>query len=219
MSDERGSFLSRWSSRKLEAKHGQDDHASDSPEPPNTTVPAEPEVTPDEVAALPRIEEITAETDISGFLRKGVPEGLRKAALRRMWLLDPKIRDYVGDARDYAYDWNSPGGVPTSGPLTLADDPARMLARVIGSDGQSPAKLEHSSGAMAPDGAAGQPNEVEGLIRLPDSGPVPVGGHGAQFAASVSQPAADSHPGGAPHDPEQGRPVARRKRHGTAKPA
>ena len=38
-----------------------------------------------------------------------------------MWALDPKIRDYVGEARDYAYDWNTPGGVPGSGPVPWQD--------------------------------------------------------------------------------------------------
>ena len=53
-------------------------------------------------------------TDITGFLRKGVPEHLRNAALRKSWALDPAIRNYVNPALDYAYDWNTPGGVPAA---------------------------------------------------------------------------------------------------------
>ena len=48
-------------------------------------------------------------------MQKGVPEALRNAALRKMWVLDPSIRNYVGEALDYAWDWNAPGGVPGSG--------------------------------------------------------------------------------------------------------
>jgi hypothetical protein len=48
-----------------------------------------------------------------------------------MWSLDPKIRDFVGDAREYAYDWNAPGGVPGYGPLPTTDDILRMAARIV----------------------------------------------------------------------------------------
>ena len=68
------------------------------------------------------MDELTPETDITVFLRKGVPEFLKNAALRRMWSLDPAIRDYVSEAREYAYDWNVPGGVPgevTAGPAEI----------------------------------------------------------------------------------------------------
>jgi Protein of unknown function (DUF3306) len=96
---------------------------------------AETGITAEEIAALPSLEELTAETDMSGFLRKGVPEPLRNAALRRMWSLDPKIRDFVCEAREYAYDWNTPGGVPgSSGPLPAAEDIARMAARIVGGE-------------------------------------------------------------------------------------
>jgi hypothetical protein len=135
MTEERDSFLSRWSRRKLETRQAPrpepidaEEQAASGPEPPES----EPEITPEEIEALPRIEEITPETDISGFLRKGVPEMLRKAALRRMWALDPAIRDYVGDARDYAYDWNVLGSVPGNGPLLPTDDVAGLVERVLG---------------------------------------------------------------------------------------
>jgi hypothetical protein len=51
-----------------------------------------------------------------------VPQILRNAAMRRMWVLDPAIRDYVDPALDYAYDWNIPGGVPGNGPLAEGFD-------------------------------------------------------------------------------------------------
>ena len=67
-----------------------------------------------DLSSLPKLEELTAATDITAFLRKGVPEHLRNAALRKSWALDPAIRNYVNPALDYAYDWNTPGGVPGS---------------------------------------------------------------------------------------------------------
>ncbi|TIU06806.1 MAG: DUF3306 domain-containing protein, partial [Mesorhizobium sp.] len=51
---------------------------------------------------LPRVEDLTAESDLSAFLRKGVPKMLKRAALRRMWSLDPAIRDHIGPS-EYAW--------------------------------------------------------------------------------------------------------------------
>ena len=82
--------------------------------------------------ALPKLEELTATTDITAFLRKGVPEHLRNAALRKSWALDPAIRNYVNPALDYAYDWNTPGGVPGSGELGADVDVARLVSQIMG---------------------------------------------------------------------------------------
>lgn len=102
-------FLARWSQRKREAKAKEQE-----------TLPAEaaPATEPEQefdLASLPDLKSLTAETDLSLFMQKGVPEALRNAALRKMWVLDPAIRNYVGEALDYAWDWNAPGGVPGSG--------------------------------------------------------------------------------------------------------
>ncbi|WP_052763886.1 DUF3306 domain-containing protein [Microvirga massiliensis] len=147
MSDDREDFLARWSRRKREAnragtetpsgesrtthpeplRHGPDEEGSSGGAERTAPASVEPTLTEEELAALPKIEEISAQTDIAGFLRKGVPEALRNAALRRMWSVDPAIRDYVGDARDYAWDWNTPGGVPGNGPLLPGDDADGVL--------------------------------------------------------------------------------------------
>lgn len=144
MSREEDGFLSRWSRRKQEARRAPEPDPTPEPEAPpgpaaEPTSPAEAQVpavdpdaiTPEELAALPPVESIGPETDIAGFLRKGVPAALRKAALRRVWAADPAIRDYVNEAREYAYDWNVPGGVPGSGELDPGE--ARtLLARMFG---------------------------------------------------------------------------------------
>jgi hypothetical protein len=139
VSDERSAFLSRWSRRKLDPRRvGDVAPPSDAPPQDETTAAPEPavegdgELTPDEIAALPKVEDLTADSDITVFLRKGVPALLRNAALRRMWSLDPAIRDYVSEAREYAYDWNVPGGVPGNGPLLPGDDVEAMLGRIFG---------------------------------------------------------------------------------------
>src|SRR3546814_7221733 len=65
---------------------------------------------------LPSLENLTAESDLTAFLREGVPESLKKAALRKMWLLDPAIRDHVGLA-ECTWDFNRPGSIPGFGPI------------------------------------------------------------------------------------------------------
>ena len=138
MSGERDDFLSRWSRRKIEVRQETSQvntlagAALPEPAQPPTASGNDLALTPDEIAALPKIDELTPETDITVFLRKGVPEFLKNAALRRMWSLDPSIRDYVGDARDYAYDWNVLGGVPGNGPLLPGDDVEAMVGQTFG---------------------------------------------------------------------------------------
>jgi len=126
------SFLARWSQRKHEAK--QPDH--DAPT-ANSDVPSGPVAESDvaqefDLSSLPKLEDMTATTDITAFLRKGVPEHLRNAALRKSWALDPAIRNYVNPALDYAYDWNTPGGVPGSSEIGSGMDVARLVSQIMG---------------------------------------------------------------------------------------
>jgi hypothetical protein len=137
MSDESAgnkNFMARWSQRKQEAK--QPDH--DAPT-ANSDVPSGPVAESDvvqefDLSSLPKLEDMTATTDITAFLRKGVPEHLRNAALRKSWALDPAIRNYVNPALDYAYDWNTPGGVPGSSEIGSGMDVARLVSQIMGGE-------------------------------------------------------------------------------------
>lgn len=128
-------FFSRWSRRKLEeAAPDPDEAAVDLRQAEDSAAPVTPQtetsvdvVTEQELAALPDPDAVTTWSDITGFLRQGIPLALRNRALRRIWSLDPSIRDYVGDARDYAWDWNVPGGMPVSGPLPATTDVGKMV--------------------------------------------------------------------------------------------
>ncbi len=139
-------FLSRWSRRKHASVNAKQAEAGPAEPVAAEAAEANPlapidcedagagshsELSAEELEQLPRAEDLTASTDITPFLRGRVPEALRNAALRRMWSLDPSIREYVGDARDYAYDWNMPGGVPGSSPLLPTDDVKEMLRQVL----------------------------------------------------------------------------------------
>jgi Protein of unknown function (DUF3306) len=81
--------------------------------------------------SVPRIESITADTDVRRFLAPGVPPELTRAALRRAWTADPKIRDFVGLA-DYDWDFNTPGTMAGFGSLEMTEDLCRVAASIIG---------------------------------------------------------------------------------------
>src|SRR5882762_639384 len=148
--DQDKGFLARWSQRKQEAKRpGSEAPVDDAATPlgPSAEGDAEPEF---DLSSLPKLEDVTQTTDITAFLRKGVPEHLRNAALRKSWALDPAIRNYVNPALEYAYDWNTPGGVPGSSEIGAGMDVARLVSQIMGSG---------EPGAVASASDAGTGNE------------------------------------------------------------
>ncbi|HAP48146.1 MAG TPA: DUF3306 domain-containing protein, partial [Afipia sp.] len=154
--DTEKSFLSRWSQRKQDAKQPETDGTAEGSAKEGDAAPA-PVVEGDaeefDLSSLPKLEEITETTDITGFLRKGVPESLRNAALRKSWALDPAIRNYVNPALDYAYDWNTPGGVPGNSEIAAGTDIAKMVLQIMGGESssaqQSSDTLPHSDAPAA----------------------------------------------------------------------
>src|SRR5713101_2487584 len=93
-------FIARWSRRKRTAAEEAKPAASTNPpEEPRASDPApvvsgasESSAVAFDLTKLPPIETITADTDIRAFLAPGVPAELTRAALRRAWAADPKIR-------------------------------------------------------------------------------------------------------------------------------
>jgi hypothetical protein len=132
MSDEQ--FLARWSRRKQEAKAG---HAEPAAEPAEARAPApsdraaaETALPETDLSNLPPIESIDAATDITAFLRKGIPQELSRAALRRAWSADPTIRDFVGLAEN-AWDFNDANAMAGFGPLDYSTEQIGALVRRI----------------------------------------------------------------------------------------
>ena len=226
---EKEGFLSRWSRRKRDAvEQPLAEAAPDAPLPDA----AQPEVQPEALAkapaddqqqparaacpipevpeidpaSLPPVESLTIESDFGQFLRPGVPTLLRNAALRRMWSLDPAIRDYIGPV-DYQWDFNTPGGLPFGFSNELVGDVSKLLAQAIG-------KIEE----LAPDDAPEQAQaEAEPPEPVPEATPVPedpmpalvAQGSGEDVSKAETQPEllADLDP-----------PLVPRRRHGGALP-
>lgn len=98
---------------------------------------------------LPSVDDLTPDSDLSAFFRKGVPQELQRLAMRRMWTLDPGIRDFVEMAENQ-YDFNLPGGVPGFGELSPGTDLGQLLAQAVGS---GPAAKPAAEPGSAADGA------------------------------------------------------------------
>jgi hypothetical protein len=214
--DQDKGFLARWSQRKQEAK--QPEPKPDAPAEGSDVAPvqvaaeaaAEPEF---DLSSLPKIEELTETTDITAFLRKGVPEHLRNAALRKSWALDPAIRNYVNPALEYAYDWNTPGGVPGGGELGAGVDVVRLVSQIMGEPATEIANSDANSGNEAADSDP-QPSERDPSAKQQD---LPVQSvsrmRERQTGSEDAVPVVDEPLSARPAAPQQ-----RVRRHGTAKP-
>lgn len=148
-------FLGRWSRAKRAATKSVPDPevAPDPPEPEPALDPAAEAqtLTEEELAALPRIEDLTEGSDIRAFLRAGVPRVLRNAAMRKMWMLTPAIRDYRDPAVDYAWDWNTPGGVPGDGVAPSAERAGEMLRQLLAPRHDTPPETATDQVAATPE--------------------------------------------------------------------
>lgn len=238
-----GNVFSRWSRRKLAARQAAFD--GESPpvaEPARHSEPGDPaEAEPveteragtDRVEAepaeadlieagaqepLPRLEELVADSDLSPFLRKGVPAALKNSALRKMWSLDPAIRDFVGPA-EYAWDFNTPGSMPGFGPLAAGSQVVNFLStarsvlagREDGSEAAEPAAEVQEAEPDADDLSGGQAGAAPEGTAADDpasreTAPPPEQTRHAEAVATEKPASAESSPGPA------------RPRHGGALP-
>ena len=219
-------FLARWSQRKQEAKQPELNKdtpaiASDVPSEPVAEVEAEPEL---DLSTLPKLEELTETTDITVFLRKGVPEHLRNAALRKSWALDPAIRNYVNPALEYAYDWNTPGGVPGNGELGAGVDVARLVSQIMGDPAAEIANSNANSGNEAA-GSDSQPSKRDPSAKMQQYLPVQAVNQAVQPAVETTEGFSTVESGSEEaasvvesHSTSPVAPQQQVRRHGTAKP-
>lgn len=119
VADDAESFLARWSRRKQAMRGGraaepsagpaEDKSADHRPPPP---APPDAEAPPD----LPAVDTLTKDSDYTGFLRAGVPEALRRSALRKLWTSDPVLANLDGlveYGEDFGATFRAPGIVET----------------------------------------------------------------------------------------------------------
>jgi hypothetical protein len=147
-------FLERWSKRKVAERDrstadqttadektadnrasGGDQASAIVPSPSDATAPPSSDETFD-LTQLPSIDSIGANTDVTAFLRPGVPSELTRAALRRAWSSDPAIRDFVGLVEN-GWDFNDPSAMPGFGPIS-PEEVARLTAQIISALPETP---------------------------------------------------------------------------------
>ncbi|CAN7576293.1 DUF3306 domain-containing protein [Bosea sp. LjRoot237] len=179
-------FLGRWARRKKEAQSrdlpspplwGRDGEGGMPPStevasgadgtadaiPPSQPSPtrgegsrAEPEP---EMVEPPALDLVDKDFDLAHWLKQNVPEEWKLKALRRAWETDPMISSYLDPARDYALDWNTPGGAPGYGPLSESDNVEEMLANIFG---KPPEPAAEQGEAVRNDVAGVGPSSNEG---------------------------------------------------------
>ncbi len=107
------SFLSRWSERKTADRERDADPTEKLPDADESKGElANVEGKGEEIAAedLPDIETLDQDSDFTPFLKDGVPEELRRLALRKLWMSDPAFSVLDG-LNDYDDDYSMIGTV------------------------------------------------------------------------------------------------------------
>lgn len=152
-------FLGRWSRRKRgEANEDEierdqvlrpDEDEGSEKNPPVVTADGEAnnkntkEEEPEfDLSQLPSIESITASTDIRLFMLPGVPMALRQAALRKVWVTDPKIRDFIEMAEN---QWDFTADVPGFDFSAPTGDVKKMVAEILGGSKEKDAAPEQAA--------------------------------------------------------------------------
>lgn len=207
------SRLERWSRLKRAAREAPvavEPAASAEARPPadEAAVPALADPQPDakaerkpgdlavfDITKLPSIESLGPGSDLKAFMQPGVPEELRLRAMRRLWSVDPAIRDFRTPAE---YDWNF--NAPGYGALLPTDDVAKILAGII----RTVAKIDAEAAKTHDDNS----------VPLQPAAPAPVDAH-------VIPPAAPppAEPAPSAEEPEPIPETPPRRRHGGAAPA
>ena|SRR5947209_11232647 len=217
MSDEE--FLARWSRRKHEARSVVDAPPPEQAEALNSALSAtaaHPEGAEVDLSSLPPIESITGATDITAFLRRGIPPELSRAALRRAWAADPAIRDFVGLAEN-AWDFNDPNAMPGFEPLDYSEQQlATLVDSIVGharsvADGLTTALKEQKDISQSVDSDDKAPLELRTSEAVTDVS-------ADEGISSSAPPTATAVQPGSPQSAESDQASVRRRTHGAALP-
>src|SRR6266404_5946873 len=169
-------------------------------------------------ASLPPIDSIAAGTDIRAFLQSGVPATLARAALRRAWVSEPAIRDFIGIAENQ-WDFADPTAIPGFGPLLETDDMPGLVAQALGTFDKASEAFEGTSVSAEEAPPATQDSQcgtVDTVVQQTGHA-FTVGADNAEIlgSAQTSKAAIAARDGNAP---AESRPRHRRRPHGSALP-
>jgi Protein of unknown function (DUF3306) len=211
---EREDFLARWSRLKRAGAAASSGPRTLAPgELPAGSAAAATASPNFDIASLPPIESLTAESDVRPFMQAGVPAQLQQAALRAAWVADPIIRDFIGIA-DSQWDFNDPAAMPGFGPLEGAET-AQLFAQRAAQLRTGPATLSALTEPLpqlAGSRRDGQLDRVWLSCSAPEKTPPPVETNSPVALQPMFAAATEPRP---QPDPQQ--PVGIR-RHGSALP-
>lgn len=199
-------FLSRWAQRKQAVRQAEAVEAKTKAEPALPAAEAEGAIDP---ATLPPIETLTAESDFSIFLAKGVPAGLRQAALRKLWLTEPSVLEYK-PLVEYNWDFTAPG----YGDLLPTDDIKKLVQQILPDEPRE----EQQQGEPSPETSA-EPLPAEAAPGDADIGNDIVTGTGSLRIAPLPPEAPVAEAAEQTVEPAEAAPLPPRRRHGGALPA
>jgi Protein of unknown function (DUF3306) len=151
-----GGFLGRWAKRKQAAQRPAADQNALS-QPTTELQPATDDATAEELP-LPSLDSIVPGGDVTAFFQKHVPDALRTAALRKLWVTDPEIKGFI-EMADYQWDFNNPDSIPGWSSTVGKLDVKRMLEQVMSGSGPQPTFAEVANQASQP---------LDAAIELPD---------------------------------------------------
>jgi hypothetical protein len=159
-----GGFLGRWAKRKQDVQR-QDAAQTDIISSPSKDAPVNTETPPSalrqtqgegldktnaatEELPLPSLDSIVPGSDLTAFFQNHVPEALRTAALRKLWVTDPDIRNFI-EMADYQWDFNNPDSIPGWSSSVDGVDIKGMLEKVMGIEKPASDVSPHTLPAMA----------------------------------------------------------------------
>jgi Protein of unknown function (DUF3306) len=140
-----GGFLGRWAKRKQVVQR-QDAAPQNVPD----TLPEPLPEAPAEKLPLPSLDSIVPGSNLTAFFQNHVPEALRTAALRKLWVTDPEIKNFI-EMADYQWDFNNPDSIPGWSSSVEGVDVKGMLEKVMGIEKPAPEVSAQNMPAMAPE--------------------------------------------------------------------
>lgn len=219
--DDHKSFLSRWSQRKRAAE----EEVPESEE-SQQAAPGGPEAAAGDDAIdpkdLPDIDSLDAGSDYSVFLRKGVPPGLKRKALNKLWQTDPAFRN-ICMLDDYNLDYTDAAMVVPNlktlfqvgrGMVLPEEEEAAAKAAAEAADRavEAPQAAETATGEAVPPAGAAEGSDST-ATPAPQSRPKPLMPGTPRVPPAATRAVSGPGSGGA-SAPRQGERSARQRRWG-----
>lgn len=176
-------FISRWSRRKEQARAPEPEGDAQDAGPAENQAP--PAGGPDEaeiVAQLPDIESLDETSDFTVFMKEGVPQALKRQALRKLWRVNP-VFSFLDGMNEYDEDFTiataGAEGVKTVyqvGKGMLGDrderDPERDPEDAAPQDAAGPSQVDQAADGMEDEDGTELPDPPE-ILPAPDLADAP----------------------------------------------